>query len=161
MTESTDRAPRLTGGCQCGKVRYALFADPQGVHLCHCRMCQRAVGGPFAALAPVRVDDFAWTSGRPAFYPSSNLAERGFCRDCGTPLSFRYLTGEWIDVTLGSLDAPDQAVPVENFGVESRLSWLDRVADLPGHETGDYPGGPETLAGLASNQAPPRSFDQE
>jgi hypothetical protein len=43
-------------------VRYALYARPEGTHVCHCRMCQKAVGGPFAALAPVRIKDFAWTA---------------------------------------------------------------------------------------------------
>ena len=37
----------LTGGCQCGRVRYALSVVPDDVSVCHCRMCQKAVGGPF------------------------------------------------------------------------------------------------------------------
>ncbi len=52
--------PTMTGGCQCGAVRYALFEMPE-LTICHCRMCQKAVGGPFAALCkvptvPVRLD---------------------------------------------------------------------------------------------------------
>ena len=42
-------AIRLTGGCQCGAVRYALLAAPSEPHLCHCRMCQKAFGSYFAA----------------------------------------------------------------------------------------------------------------
>ena len=34
----TSRQPTLTGGCQCGGVRYALYAEPEA-DLCHCRMC--------------------------------------------------------------------------------------------------------------------------
>jgi hypothetical protein len=76
----------LTGGCQCGAVRYALYARPEGAHICHCRMCQKAVGGPFAALAPVRLADFAWTRGTPDTFLSSSVAARDFCAACGTPL---------------------------------------------------------------------------
>jgi hypothetical protein len=53
MAEEATMTVMLTGGCQCGAVRYALTAMPEGAHFCHCRMCQKAVGGPFAALVPV------------------------------------------------------------------------------------------------------------
>jgi len=127
----------LTGGCQCGAVRYALAAMPEGAHLCHCRMCQKAVGGPFAALAPVRLTDFAWTRGRPAKFESSNLAYRHHCRDCGTPLSFGYNGRERIAVTMGSLDAPERVPPVRQYGIESRLPWCDQavIDRLPVQET--------------------------
>ena len=42
---------RLTGGCQCGAVRYALLEPPSNPHICHCRMCQKAFGSFFAPLA--------------------------------------------------------------------------------------------------------------
>ena len=41
-----------TGGCQCGAVRYALLALPLEVSVCHCRMCQKASGGPIMAFCP-------------------------------------------------------------------------------------------------------------
>lgn len=150
MRES--RTPVLTGGCQCGAVRYALFAAPERTHLCHCRMCQRAMGNAFAALAPVRKTDIAWTCGVPAMFRSSPVAERGFCSACGTPLSFGYLESEWIDVTLGSLDEPERVAPEFHYGVESRLTWLDRLDRLPREETslGGVTGG----GGVVSNTHP-------
>ena len=56
MTEK--RARVHTGGCQCGAVRYALLAEPYDPHICHCRMCQKAFGGPFAPFAVIDVMDF-------------------------------------------------------------------------------------------------------
>jgi hypothetical protein len=120
--------PTLTGGCQCGAIRYALSAMPEGAHLCHCRMCQKAVGGPFAALAPVRLADFAWTRGAPARFDSSDLAYRHYCAACGTPLTYVYSEKPWIDVTIGSLDEPERVPPVRQFGVESRVPWFDPAA---------------------------------
>ena len=38
---SEQRKPVLTGGCQCGAVRYALYAAPDRAGICHCRMCQK------------------------------------------------------------------------------------------------------------------------
>src|SRR5690606_35636756 len=98
---SQSRAPVMTGGCQCGAVRYALYAEPSGPHICHCRMCQKAFGSYFAPLAGVALADFAWTRGRPRVFNSSSVVERGFCGDCGTPLSFRYTDGERIAISLG------------------------------------------------------------
>ena len=135
MTE--DRAVVHSGGCQCGAVRYALFADPERAHICHCRMCQKAVGGPFAALAPVRLADFAWTRGAPGAFLSSSVAARDYCAGCGTPLTFRYLDSEWIDVTIGSLDRPRDVPPGEQFGIESRMPWFDHLAALPATTTSE------------------------
>ncbi len=143
---ATPRAGRPvvhTGGCQCGAIRYALYAPPEGAHLCHCRMCQKAVGGPFAALAPVRLVNFAWTRGRPATFRSSVVAARDYCAACGTPLTFRYLDGPeddvgeggWIDVTIGSLDRPSDVPPLRHYGTESFVPWLDRIDTLPRSRT--------------------------
>jgi len=127
--------PILTGGCQCGAVRYVLTAPPERVHLCYCRMCQKAVGGPFAALAPVRRSGFVWTRGTPASFASSSLAHRDFCARCGTPLSFRYDDAETISVTLGSLDRPPDVPPVRHYGLEGRIGWLDTLGSLPAETT--------------------------
>ena len=136
MTER-DTRPHLTGGCQCGAVRYVLTGPPERVHLCHCRMCQKATGGPFAALAPVRRSDFAWTRGSPAAFASSSLSHRDFCAACGTPLTFRYDDSETISVTLGSLDRPQDVPPVRHYGIEGRIAWLADIDGLPGETTED------------------------
>jgi hypothetical protein len=125
----SEAAPTMTGGCQCGAIRYALFASPEST-VCHCRMCQKAVGGPFAALAKVPLARFAWTRGHPASFQSSSAAERHFCAACGTPLTFHYLDGDAIEVTTGSLDSPALVPITKNHGVESRLPWIDRL--MPG-----------------------------
>lgn len=134
MTERA-REPVLTGGCQCGAVRYALYAMPEGTHICHCRMCQKAVGGPFVALAPVGLADFAWTRGEPGAYRSSTLAVREFCARCGTPLTFRYLDGDQTDVTVGSLDRPGEAPPAVQYGIESRVPWVRHIDEWPARTT--------------------------
>ena len=137
MTDA-GRQVTLRGGCQCGKIRYALYAMPERVHLCHCRMCQKAVGNLFAALAPIRESDFAWTRGQPASFRSSTLADRDYCRDCGTPLNFRYLESGWIAVSIGSLDEPEKVPPTSEYGVEGRISWVHDLGGLPGRQTDDH-----------------------
>jgi hypothetical protein len=121
--------PVMTGGCQCGAVRYALFDVPVS-SVCHCRMCQKAVGGPFAALSKLPIAQFAWTRGTPGKFQSSSAAERHFCSACGTPLTFHYLVGDAIEVTTGSLDQPVGLPATKNFGVEARLPWINLL--VPG-----------------------------
>ncbi|HET7714154.1 MAG TPA: GFA family protein [Bauldia sp.] len=126
---------RITGGCQCGAVRYALHAMPTDPSICHCRMCQKAFGSYFAPLAGVPIDKFELTRGALSVFRSSDPTERGFCRDCGTPLTFRYLDKPRISVALGSLDEPEKIPPGRQYGIEGRVSWFGALAALPGDVT--------------------------
>jgi hypothetical protein len=127
--------PVLTGGCQCGAVRYALHRMPTEPDICHCRMCQKAFGSFFAPLAGVRPADFELTRGEIAIFMSSDEAERGFCRNCGTPLTFHYVDSDRVSVSIGSLDEPERVQPVSQSGIESRLSYFGKLATLPGDRT--------------------------
>jgi hypothetical protein len=135
-----DAAAGLTGGCQCGAVRYRLIVEPTGVNICHCRMCQKASGAPLMAFGGVRLDQLVWTRGAPKIFASSAIAERGFCAQCGTPLTYRMheREGDRISVTLGSLDQPAAVAPTIQFGVESKVSWLDGALALPAQKTADW-----------------------
>lgn len=124
-----------TGGCQCGAVRYALYAEPTNPHVCHCRMCQKAFGSFFAPLAGVSIENLTWTRGLPRVFSSSEETERGFCGNCGTPLTFHYVFSNRISVSLGSLDDPKRVVPANQYGTEGRMPWFDRLAGLQGTET--------------------------
>jgi hypothetical protein len=121
----------LTGGRQCGAVRYRLDAAPTGANVCHCRMCQKAGGAPFMAFAGVRLAELVWTRGAPKTVVSSAIAERGFCGDCVTPLTYRGAGRDRIGVTIGSLDQPAAVAPVMQFSVETRIAWLADIDGLP------------------------------
>ncbi len=128
-------AVRITGGCQCGAVRYALHGTPTGPSICHCRMCQKAFGSFFAPLTGVPPAKFEITRGTMAIFKSSDEAERGFCENCGTPLSFHYLNSNRISVSMGSLDEPEKIEPTLQYGIEARLSYFAKLAALPGDRT--------------------------
>jgi hypothetical protein len=120
----------LSGGCQCGAVRFRVEGDPGRASICHCRMCQKAFAGPFGALVTVEVANLTWTRGAPASFQSSDQIKRGFCAVCGTPLTFDY-SDEVIDLTVFAFDDPSTVVPVVQLARESRAPWIDHVADLP------------------------------
>jgi hypothetical protein len=133
--QPTARVPLHTGGCQCGAVRFAVYAEPRKAGICHCRMCQKAVAGPFAVLAEVPWGDFAWTRGQPAAFQSSSRAARDFCAQCGTPLSYRELGGPIIELLTGAFDNPGRVAPTYATGTESRLTWVTHIAEMPGKTT--------------------------
>ena len=124
----------MTGGCQCGRVRYSVQVEDADAYLCHCRMCQRATGGFAAAFKSVETAKVAWER-EPDRYASSPIAKRGFCAACGTPLTFEFPDHVRMDLTVGSFDDPSRLTPVTHYGVESlHEQWLDTTG-LPRYRT--------------------------
>lgn len=145
------RTPNLIGGCQCGAVRFAVYGEPIKVGICHCRMCQKAVAGPFAVFAEIPWTEFVWTRGTPAAFQSSSRAMRDFCSACGTPLSYRKLGGPIIELLTGAFYAPHRVAPTYEVGVESKQAWLAHLAALPAKTTLENVGA-EKLAAVISCQ---------
>jgi hypothetical protein len=136
---AAEQAPAgLTGGCQCGAIRYRLDVAPIRATICHCRMCQKAGAAPFMAFAAVPANEFVVTSGVIATFASSDIAERGFCARCGTPLTYRALKGSTISVTILSLDDPNAVAPDGQLGVESQVHWLAGALALPSVRTDEW-----------------------
>jgi hypothetical protein len=128
---------RMTGGCQCGRVRYVAEIDSDDAYLCHCRMCQRATGGVSIAFRNVPKAAVTWQR-EPDRYRSSPFAKRGFCSACGTPLTFEFDDGKNLDLTIGSFDDPGRFKPTSHFGKESwHQDWLDTSA-LPAKRTDEH-----------------------
>jgi hypothetical protein len=121
----------LSGGCQCGAVRYHATELRTNPHVCYCRMCQKATGNLGAALVGVRNEHLTWMRGTPATFRSSEHVERGFCRDCGTPLFYHYLGGPHFSMTIGSFDAPHRIPILYELGLEGKHPALPPI---PGAE---------------------------
>jgi hypothetical protein len=70
----------------------------------------------------------------PKLYESSSGCRRGFCAECGSQISFSadYIPG-LIDITIGSLDDPNQLEPAFHYWESKRLSWLHLADQLPRH----------------------------
>lgn len=131
-------AEQMTGGCACGRVRYSVLIDDDEAYLCHCRMCQRSTGSVSIALKGVKQKDVRWEQ-EPDWFDSSPIAQRPFCRECGTSLGFKFKDGsDNMDLTVASFDDPSRFAPKHHFGAESmHRAWLNTEA-LPEIRTENY-----------------------
>jgi len=140
-----------TGGCQCGAIRFRAFGALTA-SVCHCRMCQKAFGGYYAPLVDVKDGGVEWTRGAPKRFRSSDAVLRGFCGDCGTPLTYEAADG--IALAAGAFDHPAVLPPVVQFGVEGKIGFVDRLHTLPERHTLDDLDAAPFLADLVSYQHP-------
>lgn len=120
-----------TGGCQCGAVRFRVVGELGHASICHCRMCQKAFGNYFAPLVDVRYEQLTWTRGEPATYASSEVADRGFCRNCGTPLMFAYRDYPEIALAICSFDRPEEIPVTSQHWFSRRVSGVEALTSLP------------------------------
>ena len=122
----------VTGGCLCGDIRYRVAAPALDTCFCHCRMCQRFSGAPVTVGSTYATSAVQFTNGEPRYYKSSPFAERGFCANCGSSLTYRPVAppvtpdwANWMLIYTASLDNPAPNVPTWHLGVESQLPWFD------------------------------------
>jgi hypothetical protein len=120
---------RFTGGCLCGDVRIVATGRPYRVGLCHCLDCRKHHGALFHASAIFPEDavtvegETREYAGRTSSTPAGQSASpRHFCPRCGSSVFAR--GGDEVEVSLGSLDAPDELMPTYELWSIRRESWL-------------------------------------
>ncbi len=122
----------LKGHCLCGAVRYEETARRTLGTVCHCSLCRRAAGSPMVGWFTVPRGAYRIVSGTPVSYRSSLHAVRTFCGTCGTPLTFESARfPDETDVTIGSLDDPEQVPPRDHTRAATKLTWVKLSDGLP------------------------------
>jgi hypothetical protein len=80
----------------------------------------------------VTESSFRWVHGAAAFRESRAGATRGFCRECGTQLTFEDERDRGIvDITAGSLDDPGGLSPEDHVWFDRHLPWICAEDGLP------------------------------
>ena len=133
----------LTGGCQCGKVRYTARGRPKRAGLCHCLTCRRNTGSAFLAylVYPRAKVEIAGATR----HFRAPLLLRHFCPECGSPLFLEAEGTDEFDVYVGSLDEAARAPgPSYELFTARRLAWLPPFPGLrksfPGNRPADFEG---------------------
>lgn len=113
---ATEETRSFTGGCLCGDVRFVASGRPYRVGVCHCLGCRKQHGALFH-VAAVFPEDAVTIEGETRDYEG-----RFFCPRCGSPLVAR--TGDEVEVSVGSLDAPGLLTPTYETWAIRREPWL-------------------------------------
>lgn len=77
---------KITGGCQCGAVRFEAEGEPAFSSNCHCRDCQRASGSAYLPVMGFPKDAVRVTGEVKYFQrqgDSGAFESEGFCPECG------------------------------------------------------------------------------
>ena len=96
----------MTGQCLCGAVKFSLTGPLRDVAICHCSQCRRWHGHVGAYTNVARKDLILTEQRGLAWYRASQIARRGFCRECGASLFWDGDRRDTISVAAGCLDAP-------------------------------------------------------
>jgi hypothetical protein len=91
-------------------------------------MCQKQFGSFFGPL--VTCGEVEWTRGEPKRFRSSSKARRGFCAECGTPLTYEQIGSEEIELAIGAFDDPRVAAPTLQVNPRDKLPFVDSLALL-------------------------------
>ena len=95
----------ITGGCECGMVRFEVPSVRDTVTVCHCSQCRRTSGHIWASTNAARYEDVVFTADEGLeWYASSSFAKRGFCRSCGSSLFYRQNGEEGLAIAAGCID---------------------------------------------------------
>ena len=122
------------GGCFCGNVRYRAEGDALRVMHCHCSICRRVSAAPVVTWITFPTKDLSWTKGDPSVLKSTADATRYFCADCGSHMVFVIDGAEELDVTVASLDHPENIEPNHHIFVDTRMAWLKLADGLPEYD---------------------------
>jgi len=106
--------------CLCGASRFTVAGNPIGRFFCHCTICQKVYGKPFADVAYFRADAVAPPVGQPVEfrrYRPPPAIRRGICERCRNPVVGFLTMAPGLTVAF---------VPSQNFPRPAELPEPDR-----------------------------------
>ena len=122
------------GNCLCGAIEFTAELPSKWVAHCHCTMCQKNGGSAF--ITWVGLEEHRCKIRDPQnqlhWYQSSDEAQRGFCKTCGSSLFFK--SNRWsneIHVTLSNFQTPVDKAPQVHAFWDTHVDWVHLDDELP------------------------------
>ncbi|NJL78678.1 MAG: GFA family protein [Richelia sp. RM2_1_2] len=132
MTNEVERR----GSCLCGAVSVSIKTKTNNVDACHCNMCRKWTGGPLFAIECSGDVNFEGNENISVF-DSSEWAERGFCRNCGTHLFYRLKQQQYYAVPVGLLDDDENFVLEKQIFIDQKphfYSFANQTKNMTGEQ---------------------------
>ena len=125
----------LTGHCSCGTVQYAVDDAFEYALNCHCSRCRRATGSAFKAFAGIKRSRLSLLRGADQLLIVDNeFTHDARCSRCGSLLYSLVRLGQYVHVTIGTLDTSPSLTPTAHIYVGSKAPWFTIGDGLPQHE---------------------------
>jgi hypothetical protein len=121
---------KVRGSCLCGAVAWEAGTPFKLMSHCHCSMCRKSHGAPFATYVAAPASSFRWLQGENAIgrYRSSDKNVRTFCKHCGSIVP-ESVTGELAWMPAGCLESDPGARPLAHIFVASKAPWYPLPED--------------------------------
>ncbi|MCK8515232.1 GFA family protein [Methylonatrum kenyense] len=131
-----DSSAERHGVCLCGAVRLRATPKSSQIGVCHCDMCRQWGGGPLFAAECGDAVEFEGAD-QISVYASSEWAERGFCRTCGTHLFYRLKEDDFYAIPIGLFQDSAPWVLAEQIFIDRKpsfYSFAETTRNLTGEQ---------------------------
>ena len=120
-----------SGKCFCGQIPFRVRGAPLWVAHCHCNSCRRSTGAPITTFVGFDKKQVSFEGDR-MFYSSSPGVKRGFCANCGTPMTYESDRCEnEIHFYISVMDEPERFIPERHVFYDEHIKWFEVNDDLP------------------------------
>ena len=126
----------VKGSCLCGAVKVSTTSTNKKIGACHCNMCRKWGGGAFLAVECGSDVSFEGQENI-GIYQSSEWAERGFCKNCGSHLFYKFKQNNQYYVPVGILDNSEGLVFDHQVFIDEKpeyYSFANETKNMTGEE---------------------------
>ncbi len=120
MSETRERK----GHCLCGAIKITATKASNSVGACHCNMCRQWSGGPYLAI-DCGTDVSIVGEEHVGIFSSSEWADRGFCKTCGSALFYRVKASGQLIMAAGLFTDEDGLVFDHQVFIDERPGYYE------------------------------------
>lgn len=131
-----------SGSCFCNKITFKVWDFDPKFTICHCTECQTWTGSLYASITVNDGNYKIQGAENITWHKQGTIAERGFCKHCGSNIFWRLLNrdviqNQFLDFAIGMLAQPENLTAKKHIFCKSKLSFYD----LPNNQAIQHPQG--------------------